>query len=55
MNYLIVQNFFDNIFSFVLEQRIALGILWFLFFGYFLWKLSKKDNEFALKNFFKKK
>ena len=55
MNYLIVQSFFDNIFSLVLEHRITLGIFWFVLFGYFLWRLSKKDNDFVLKNFFKKK
>ena len=54
MNYLVVQSFFDNIFSLVLEHRITLGIFWFLLFGYFLWRLSKKDNDFVLKNFFKK-
>jgi hypothetical protein len=43
MNYLIVQSFFDNIFSLVLEHRITLGIFWFFLFGYFLWRLSKKD------------
>ncbi|MBD1147557.1 hypothetical protein IDH28_01835 [Pelagibacterales bacterium SAG-MED31] len=55
MNYLVVQSFFENIFSLVLEYRIALGIFWFVFFGYFLWRLSKKDNDFVLKDFFKKK
>jgi len=55
MNYLVVQSFFDNIFSLVLEHRITLGIFWFFLFGYFLWRLSKKDNDFVLKNFFKKK
>ena len=54
MNYLVVQSFFDNIFSLVLEHRITLGIFWFLLFGYFLWRLSKKDNDFVLKNFLKK-
>ena len=49
MNYLIVQSFFDNIFSLVLEHRITLGIFWFFLFGYFLWRLSKKDNDFVLK------
>ena len=47
MNYLIVQSFFDNIFSLVLEHRITLGIFWFFLFGYFLWRLSKKDIVFS--------
>ncbi len=55
MNYLVVESFLANIFSLVLEHRIILGIFWFIFLGYFLWRLSKKDNDFVLKDFFKKK
>ena len=55
MNYLIVQSFFDSIFSLVLEHRIMLGIFWLILLAFFLWRLSKKDNDFVLKNFFKKK
>ena len=38
-------------------NRISLisKIFLFVLFGYFLWRLSKKDNDFVLKNFFKKK
>ena len=55
MNYLIVQSFFDSILSLVLQHRVLLGITWLLLMGLFLWKLSKKDNDFVLKDFFKKK
>ena len=55
MNYLIVQSFFDSIFSLVLEHRIMLGIFWLILLAFFLWRLSKKDNDFILKDFFKKK
>ena len=54
MNYLIIQNFFDSILSLVLQHRVILGIIWFFLVGFFLWKLSKKDNDFVLKDFFKK-
>jgi len=37
----------DNIFLFAL--------LWIAFLGYCLWRLSKKDNDFVLKNIFKRK
>ena len=55
MNYLIVQSFFDSILSLVLQHRVLLGLIWLLLMAFFLWKLSKKDNDFVLKDFFKKK
>ena len=55
MNYLIVQSFFGSILSLVLEHRVLLAVIWFIFMGLFLWKLSQKDNDFVLKDFFKKK
>jgi len=55
MNYLIVQSFFDSILSLVLQHRVLLGLIWLFLMGFFLWKLSKKDNDFVLKDFFKKK
>ena len=55
MNYLIVQSFFDSILSLVLQHRVLLGLIWLLLMGFFLWKLSKKDNDFVLKDFLKKK
>jgi hypothetical protein len=32
-----------------------LGIFWLILLAFFLWRLSKKDNDFVLKDFFKKK
>jgi len=55
MNYLVVQNFLDNIFSLILEHRIIFAIFWIIVFFILLRVIAKKDNEFFLKDFFKKK
>tara|TARA_Y100000590_G_scaffold422186_1_gene526607 strand:- start:2675 stop:2842 length:168 start_codon:yes stop_codon:yes gene_type:complete len=55
MNYQIINNLFDNIYQFIFEYRIIAAIIWIVFMGFLLRKLAKKDNEFYLKDFFKKK
>tara|TARA_Y100001970_G_C13826972_1_gene647781 strand:- start:383 stop:550 length:168 start_codon:yes stop_codon:yes gene_type:complete len=55
MNYKIIENFLNIIFQFIIENKIIAAIIWFAFIFFLLWKLSKKDNEFYLKDFFKKK
>ena len=55
MNYKIIENFLNIIFQFIIENKIIAAIIWFAFIFFLLWKLSKKDNEFYLKDYFKKK
>ena len=55
MDYKIIENLFDNIFQLVIEYRIIVLIVWIVIMGFLLKKLSKRDNEFYLKDFFKKK
>jgi len=55
MNYKIVENFFENIYQLVFEHRIIVIIFWFALMFFLLRKLAKKDNEWHLKDFFKKK
>ena len=55
MNYKIVENFFENIYQLVFEHRIIVIIFWFALMLFLLRKLAKKDNEWHLKDFFKKK
>ena len=55
MNYKIIENFLSNIYQFGFENKIILIILWIFIMFVLLRKLAKKDNEFYLKDFFKKK
>ena len=55
MNYKIIENLFENIYQLFFEYRVIAIILWFILIFYFLRKLAKKDNDFYLKDFFKKK
>ena len=55
MNYKIIENFLSNIYQFSFENRIIIIILWVFIMFILLRNLAKKDNEFYLKDFFKKK
>ena len=55
MNYKILENLFENIYKLVFEYRIIVIIFWFVLMFFLLKKLSKKDNDWYLKDFFKKK
>tara|TARA_B100000965_G_scaffold136565_1_gene113612 strand:+ start:148 stop:330 length:183 start_codon:yes stop_codon:yes gene_type:complete len=55
MNYKIIENFLSNIYQLGFENKIIVIILWALIMYFLLRKLAKKDNEFYLKDFFKKK
>ena len=55
MNYKIIENLFANIFHLVFEYRIIVMIFWVVLMFVLLRKLAKKDNEWHLKDFFKKK
>ena len=55
MNYKITENLFANIFQLVNEHRFITIIIWFVIMFFLLRKLAKKDNDWYLKNFFKKK
>lgn len=55
MNYKIIENILSNIYQFGFENKIIVAIFWFFLMFFFLRKLAKKDNDFYLKDFFKKK
>ena len=55
MNYKIIENLFTNIFQLANEYRIIVIIFWIVIMFFLLKKLAKKDNDFYLKDFFKKK
>jgi hypothetical protein len=55
MNYKIIENLFDNIYQLANENRIIVVIIWIAIMFFLLRKLSKKDNDWYLKNFLKKK
>ena len=55
MNYKIIESLFTNIFQVANENRIIVVIIWILIMFFLLRKLAKKDNDFYLKDFFKKK
>jgi len=54
MNYKIIENLFANIFQLVNEHRIITIIIWFVIMFFLIRKLAKKDNEWHLKDWFKK-
>ncbi len=55
MNYKFVENIISTIYQFAFDNKIIVLILWFAIMFFLLKKLSKRDNEFYLKDFFKKK
>ena len=55
MNYKIIENLFANIFQLTIEYRVIVLIIWIAIMFFLLRKLAKKDNEWHLKDFFKKK
>ena len=55
MDYRIIEGLFDSLYNFVFEYRIVVIIFWFALMFYLLRKLAKKDNDWYLKDFFKKK
>ena len=55
MNYKIIENLFANISQLMSEYRIIFLIIWIAIMFFLLRKLAKKDNEWHLKDFFKKK
>ena len=54
MNYKIIENLFSNILQLVNEHRIIAIIIWLAIMFFLIRKLAKKDNEWHLKDFFKK-
>ena len=54
MNYKIIENLFDNIWQLVNEHRIITIIIWVAIMFFLIRKLAKKDNEWHLKDWFKK-
>ena len=54
MNYKIIENLFANIFQLINEHRIITIIIWFVIVFFLIRKLAKKDNEWHLKDWFKK-
>ena len=54
MNYKIIENLFANILQLVNEHRIIAIIIWLSIMFFLLRKLAKKDNEWHLKDWFKK-
>ena len=55
MNYKIIENLFANILQLGNEYRMIVIILWIVIMFVLLRKLAKKDNEWYLKDWFKKK
>ena len=55
MNYKIIESFLSSIYQLGFEYKIIVFILWIVIIFLLLRKLAKKDNEFYLKDFFKKK
>ena len=54
MNYKIIENLFDNILQLINEQRFIAVIIWLAIMFFLIRKLAKKDNEWHLKDWFKK-
>jgi len=55
MNYKIIENLFANSLQLVNEHRIIAIIIWLAIMFFLIRKLAKKDNEWYLKDWFKKK
>ena len=54
MNYKIIENLFANSLQLVNEHRIIAIIIWLAIMFFLIRKLAKKDNEWHLKDWFKK-
>ena len=54
MNYKITENLLANIFQLAIEHRIIVFIIWIVIMFFLIRKLAKKDNEWHLKDWFKK-
>jgi len=55
MDYRVIENLLKNIYHFGSEHRFLVAILWIVVMFFLLRKLAKRDNDFYLKDFFKKK
>tara|TARA_B110000438_G_scaffold214393_1_gene206650 strand:+ start:446 stop:613 length:168 start_codon:yes stop_codon:yes gene_type:complete len=55
MNYKVIENILSNLYQFAFDNKILVIILWVIIMFFLLRKLAKRDNEFYLKDFFKKK
>ena len=55
MNYKVLENILSNLYQFAFDNKIIVLILWAVIMFIFLRRLSKRDNEFYLKDFLKKK
>ena len=55
MNYKVVENILGNFYQFAFDNMIIVAIVWIAIMFFLLRKLAKRDNEFHLKDFFKKK
>ena len=55
MDYKITEDILKFIYQFAFDNKILVIIIWMIIMFFLLRKLSKKDNDWYLKNFFKKK
>jgi hypothetical protein len=55
MNYKVIENLLGDIYQFGFDNIFIIAIFWIIIMFFFLRQLSKRDNEFYLKDFFKKK
>ena len=55
MNHKIIENLFANILQLINEHRFIAVIIWLAIMFFLIRKLAKKDNEWYLKDWFKKK
>ena len=55
MHYKTVENFLITVYQFGNDHRVLLAILWLVIMFLLLRKLAKRDNDYYLKDFFKKK
>ena len=51
MNYKIIENALSKFYLFAFDNKIIVAILWIVIMFFLLRKLSKRDNEFYLKDF----
>ena len=55
MDYRITEKLMSYIYQFFSDYKILVIIFWFALMFFLLRKLAKKDNDWYLKDFFKKK
>ena len=55
MNYKVIENILSSLYQFAFDNKILVIILWVIIMFFLLRKLAKRDNEFYLKDFFKRK